>query len=123
MTEEINELTNEDFVRSIKKSQRTRLMKGQIESGEDIVALRRFVDLTQKQFGALIKSLVPAIDLNFKRLTEAIETGEDPGEATPQSVAGASGLPAELRALLAKIGKAKGKDRDDVEAGRSFPKV
>ena len=54
MTEEINELTNEDFVRSIKKSQRTRLMKGQIESGEDIVALRRFVDLTQKQFAQAI---------------------------------------------------------------------
>jgi len=50
MTSEIPELTEADFARSIRRSQRKRLMRGQIESGEDIVALRRFVGLTQALF-------------------------------------------------------------------------
>jgi putative transcriptional regulator len=44
------ELTERDFARSIKRSQRQRIMRGQIESGDDIVALRRFVGLTQQAF-------------------------------------------------------------------------
>jgi DNA-binding transcriptional regulator YiaG len=47
---EIGELQEEDFGRAMKRSQRNRIMSGQIESGEDIVALRRFVGLTQKAF-------------------------------------------------------------------------
>jgi putative transcriptional regulator len=54
MTKETQELTNGDFAKSIKKTQRTRIMRGQIESGEDIVALRRFVGLTQKEFAEAI---------------------------------------------------------------------
>lgn len=71
-------------------------------------------DITQGQFGALLKSLLPSIDLNYKRLTEAMETGKDPGEMRPENVLG-SGLPAELRALLdkAKAGKGKGKKKKD----------
>jgi len=46
----IPELSEEDFGRAIKSTQRRRLMKGQIESGDDIVALRRFVGLTQQAF-------------------------------------------------------------------------
>ena len=36
--------------RAIKASVRRRLMRGQIESGADIVALRKFVALTQARF-------------------------------------------------------------------------
>jgi len=47
---EIPELTDEQFARAIPARVRKRLMLGQIESGEDIAALRRFVGLTQVQF-------------------------------------------------------------------------
>ena len=46
---EIPELTETDFKRAIKHSQRKRLLKGQAEPG-DIVALRAFVGLTQEMF-------------------------------------------------------------------------
>lgn len=47
---EIPELTDQDFARAIPARVRKRLMMGQLESGEDIAALRRFVGLTQDQF-------------------------------------------------------------------------
>jgi putative transcriptional regulator len=47
---EIPELTEEQFARALPARVRKRLMLGQIESGEDIAALRRFVGLTQMQF-------------------------------------------------------------------------
>jgi putative transcriptional regulator len=47
---EIPELTDEQFARAIPARVRKRLMLGQIESGEDIAALRRFIGLTQMQF-------------------------------------------------------------------------
>ena len=47
---EIPELTEEQFARALPVRVRKRLMVGQFESGEDIVALRRFVGLTQVQF-------------------------------------------------------------------------
>jgi DNA-binding transcriptional regulator YiaG len=47
---EIPELTEEQFEKAIPASLRQRLMLGQIEAGEDIAALRRFVGLTQEQF-------------------------------------------------------------------------
>ena len=54
MTEETRELTDRDFARAIPRRQRARIARGQIESGEDVVALRRFVSMTQNQFaGAL----------------------------------------------------------------------
>lgn len=46
----IPELTEEQMARAIPARVRKRLMAGQIESGEDIAALRRFVGLTQAQF-------------------------------------------------------------------------
>ena len=46
----IPELTEEQMKRAIPARVRRRLMAGQIESGEDIAALRRFVGLTQAQF-------------------------------------------------------------------------
>jgi putative transcriptional regulator len=48
------ELTDADFERTMKASQRRRIMRGQIESGEDVAALRKFVGLSQEAFaGAL----------------------------------------------------------------------
>jgi putative transcriptional regulator len=49
MTDEIPELTEADFASAISARQRRRLMRGQFESGRDVVALRRFVRLTQTQ--------------------------------------------------------------------------
>lgn len=49
---DIPELSDKDFERSIKRSQRDRIIQGTIESGGDIVALRRFVGLTQVAFAA-----------------------------------------------------------------------
>ena len=46
----IPELTEKEFARSIPARVRKRLMLGQFESGDDVVALRRFVGLTQLQF-------------------------------------------------------------------------
>ena len=46
----ITELTEEQFERSIQARVRRRLILGQFESGDDVVALRRFVGLTQMQF-------------------------------------------------------------------------
>jgi putative transcriptional regulator len=46
---DIPELTAEDFASAIPVRVRKRLMTGQIESGGDIAALRRFVRLTQAQ--------------------------------------------------------------------------
>ena len=47
---DIPELTPQQLERAIPARVRKRLMLGQFESGEDIVALRRFVGLTQAQF-------------------------------------------------------------------------
>ncbi|MEY4551182.1 MAG: hypothetical protein RL685_7377 [Pseudomonadota bacterium] len=50
MTDDMPELTEEDFASAIPARLRRRLIKGQFESGADFVALRRFVRLTQEQF-------------------------------------------------------------------------
>ena len=46
----IPELTNEQMARAIPARVRRRLIQGQIESGDDVAALRRFVGLSQSQF-------------------------------------------------------------------------
>ena len=46
----IPELTEEQLARAMPARVRRRLMQGQIESGEDVAALRRFVGLSQPQF-------------------------------------------------------------------------
>ncbi len=56
MTDEldIRELTEADFRRMIPAPVRRRIREGRIESGRDIILLRRFVGLSQKEFaGAL----------------------------------------------------------------------
>jgi DNA-binding transcriptional regulator YiaG len=50
MTEEVPELTDDDFASAIPARLRRRLIKGQFEAGSDIAALRGFVRLTQEQF-------------------------------------------------------------------------
>ena len=51
---EIPEITEEQFARAIPARVRRRLMQGQFESGRDIAALRKFVNLTQTQFAQAI---------------------------------------------------------------------
>ena len=46
----IPELTEAQLARAIPARVRKRLMMGQIESGDDIVSLRRFVGLSQTKF-------------------------------------------------------------------------
>jgi DNA-binding transcriptional regulator YiaG len=47
---DIPELTEKQLARAIPARVRKRLMLGQFESGEDVVALRRFVGLSQSKF-------------------------------------------------------------------------
>jgi len=47
---EIPELTREQLARMISARVRRRIMAGDIQSGEDVSAVRRFVDLSQSQF-------------------------------------------------------------------------
>ena len=47
---DIPELTSQQMSRVISARLRKRLIAGQIESGDDVAALRRFVGLTQTQF-------------------------------------------------------------------------
>jgi DNA-binding transcriptional regulator YiaG len=48
------ELTPADFSRSIRRSVRQRLIEGRIRDGKDIVALRRFIGLTQQTFASAL---------------------------------------------------------------------
>jgi putative transcriptional regulator len=52
MRDDNRELTDRDFARAIPRKQRERILRGRIAGGEDVVALRRFVGLTQEQFAA-----------------------------------------------------------------------
>ena len=47
---EIPELTTAQLSRAIPVRVRKRLITGRLKSGEDVAALRRFVDLTQEEF-------------------------------------------------------------------------
>ena len=46
----LEELTDAQMAHAIPARLRKRLIDGQIESGDDVAALRRFVGLTQEQF-------------------------------------------------------------------------
>ncbi len=50
MTDDIPELTDEDFASAIPARLRRRLVQGRFRNGGDIAALRRFARLTQAQF-------------------------------------------------------------------------
>ncbi|MEM9694459.1 MAG: helix-turn-helix domain-containing protein [Myxococcota bacterium] len=51
---EIPELTDDQFVRAISARRRRRLIAGRFENGEDVVALRKFVGLTQRNFAVAL---------------------------------------------------------------------
>ena len=48
------ELTADDFSRGISRRVRKRISAGKIQGGKDIVALRKFVGLTQEAFAAAL---------------------------------------------------------------------
>ena len=50
MDDEIRELTDRDFARAIPRKRRERILRGRLAGGEDVIALRLFVGLTQQQF-------------------------------------------------------------------------
>lgn len=50
MSDEVRELTDGDFARAIPRRQRERILRGRLAGGDDVIALRRFVGLTQQQF-------------------------------------------------------------------------
>ena len=54
MDDEIRELTDQDFARKIPRRQRERILRGRIAGGADVVALRRFIGLTQHQFATAL---------------------------------------------------------------------
>ena len=49
----IPELTRADFARALRRSQRQRIMHGELQPG-DVAALRRFIGLTQAQFAEAV---------------------------------------------------------------------
>jgi putative transcriptional regulator len=51
---EIPELTDEDLARAIPRKQRERILRGRLAGGEDVIALRGFVGLTQQQFATAL---------------------------------------------------------------------
>lgn len=54
MSDEIPELTSAQLARAIPASLRRRLMAGDIRSGDDVAAVRRFVGLSQVKFARAI---------------------------------------------------------------------
>jgi putative transcriptional regulator len=54
MSDEIRELTEQDFARAMPRKQRERILRGQLTGGEDVVVLRRFVGLTQQEFASAL---------------------------------------------------------------------
>jgi hypothetical protein len=75
-------------------------------------------DLTQEQFGQMIKAYLSLMDLNSHRIGKTIETGEDPGESVPKGPGpGGPGLPPEMQELLDQILSGLGGDDDDEDEG------
>ena len=54
MTEDIPEITKAEFERAIPGPVRRRLCRGDVRGGKDIVALRRFVGMTQEEFARAV---------------------------------------------------------------------
>jgi hypothetical protein len=79
-------------------------------------------ELTQTQFRSCLRCLLPAIDLNYKRLTQTMETGEDPGDVVPSASAG-GGLPPDLQAALDRLAGGKDKGKDEGDRGKGEEKT
>ena len=50
MSDNIRDLTKDDFERAIPHKLRERIIRGELQGGNDIVALRRFLGMTQRSF-------------------------------------------------------------------------
>jgi len=50
MANKTRELGDDDFSRAIPRKLRLRIARGEISGGDDVVALRQFVGMTQEQF-------------------------------------------------------------------------
>ena len=61
MTEDIPELTSEDFESAIRRSVRNRLLIGQIE-GKDVESLRKFVRLEKGPFARALRVSLDLLD-------------------------------------------------------------
>jgi putative transcriptional regulator len=61
MSDEIPELTPRQLARSLRASVRRRLMAGDIRSGEDVAAIRRFVGLSQVRFAQALEISVSTL--------------------------------------------------------------
>jgi len=54
MTDDIRALSERDFERSIPHRQRQRIVRGELEGGDDVVAPRRFLGMTQQSFSVAL---------------------------------------------------------------------
>ena len=54
MKDDVRDLTANDFTRAIPRRLRERLIRGDIESGDDIGTLRRFTGLSQESFATAL---------------------------------------------------------------------
>jgi DNA-binding transcriptional regulator YiaG len=54
MKDDVGELTAADFTRAIPRRLRERLIRGDLKSGDDIAALRRFTGLSQESFATAL---------------------------------------------------------------------
>ncbi|MFC1660388.1 YbjN domain-containing protein [Gemmatimonadota bacterium] len=77
-------------------------------------------DLTQAQFGRMIKAYMTVMDLNYARINQTVETGEDPGEVDPADAvrrASGAGLPPALQEAVDELKKRLAQGREGGEAG------
>ncbi len=88
MVDVIRELTEEDFARAMPRKQRERIMRGRVDPLTDIVALRRFADLTQLLhflYAVCASCLIPLNNLTMKNATTPTTNHKPPfvSSATP----------------------------------------
>jgi len=70
--------------------------------------------LTQKQLHAMLTCYMPALDINFPRISKTIESGQDPGEVSPEDLI--AGLDPKLRDVLDELRDKKAKDGGEKKA-------
>ena len=97
MREDIRELTDADFARSIPRRLRDRLMRGELESGDDIAALRCFTGLSQETFAV-------ALGISVHTLSNWEQGRRMPGGPARALLRSSAGHPRMLRENLALAG-------------------
>ena len=71
--------------------------------------------LTQQQFGRLLGNYLPALDHNFRRISQAVETGRDPGPVDPEDLLKGAPEASGLAERLRKLFGTKPKPEPDIE--------